>query len=269
MLARLVTLSGDNLADSLFVYLEVGAYVHPSLLSNFLQIARSIPPDDSISIYTARTVTVSSLNKKAPFLGVTPDQIRKAEHQMDLLIFRADFLRILQEHLPEGIIAAKLHDIILNVAFTQHVRVIDLTPAGNLLFEREICSLCGEEEARSLAAGKAAFSDQYADYEGKGVAVLFDERCGIGGFAAGFDEARARGRRERRGLGGELENSGVFGAVDAAVLFCFVCCMTKSSELRVFRREGLRPVLVLPLLRYACLCIAENVQVRMHGWNQG
>ena len=130
MLARLVTLSGDNLADSLFVYLEVGAYVHPSLLANFLQIARSIPPDDSISIYTARTVTVSSLNKKAPFLGVTPDQIRKAEHQMDILIFRADFLRILQEHLPDGIIAAKLHDIVLTIAFSQHVRVVDLTPSG-------------------------------------------------------------------------------------------------------------------------------------------
>ena len=134
MLARLVTLSGDDLPDSLFVYLELGAYVHPSLLSNFLQVARSIPPGDTIFIYTARTVTVTSLNKKAPFLGVTPDFIRKAEHQMDILIFRADFLRILQEQLPEGIIAAKLHDTILNIAFSQHVRVIDLTPAGICAF---------------------------------------------------------------------------------------------------------------------------------------
>ena len=56
--------------------------------------------------------------------------IRKAEHQMDLLIFRADFLQILQDRLPEAAIASRLQDIILSIAFSQHVRVVDVTPAG-------------------------------------------------------------------------------------------------------------------------------------------
>ena len=130
-------------------------------------------------------------------------------------------------------------------------------------------SLCDQEETRAHAAGKAALGYQHADYEGKRVAVLFDERCGLRGFIAGFDEANARRRGKRRGLGRKPENSGVPGAVDAAVLFAFVCWMTKSSELRLFRREGLRSVLVLSLLRYPRLCIAKNVQVRVEGLNDG
>lgn len=251
VLARLVTLSGDSLSDSLFVYLEVGAYIHPLLLSNILQVVRSIPPGDSVFIYTARTITVSSLNKRAPLLGITSEMIRKAEHQMDILIFRSDFLQILQEQLPEGAIAAKLHDIILSIAFSQHVRVVDLTPAGIGRLRCVMSSVCGEEETRVNAAGKAAAGHQHAHHEGEGVAVLLDERCGSRGFAAAFDEANSRGRAKFRELGREFADDGVSCADDAAVLYDFVWCVTKKSRIVCFspRRASIRSCFISAPLR--------------------
>lgn len=130
VLSRLATIADSEKEQALYVYLDVTAYIHPALFSNILQILRSAPAEDDITIFTAQTVSVTTLNKKSPFLGITLDMIQKAEHQMDVLMFRYDFLQLLQKHLPDDVIVFNMQDILLHIAFTNHVQVVDLTPSS-------------------------------------------------------------------------------------------------------------------------------------------
>lgn len=126
MLTRLQDLEKED--SALFVYLDVNSYVPPALLTHVLSIIRASAPTPATPfIYTAKTVTVNTLNKKAPFSGLSEEALQQAQHQMDLLIFRSDFLRLLLESLPDDIITFNMEEAVMSVAAKHQVGVVDLT----------------------------------------------------------------------------------------------------------------------------------------------
>ena len=130
ILTRLQSLNKED--NTLFVYLDVNAYVPPALLSNVLTIIRaSTPNPEAPLIYTAKTVMVNTLNKKSPYAGLSEDVLQQAQHQMDLLIFRRDFLNLLVESLPNDIITFNMEEAVMSVAAKHQVGVVDLTAVCN------------------------------------------------------------------------------------------------------------------------------------------
>ena len=106
------------------------AYVPPPLLNNLLSLLRTKASSrkwDSF-IYTAKTVTVSSLNKKAPYASVSEESIQQAQHQLDLFVFRRSFLELLLESLPDSAIVFNMEEAVMSVASAHHVNVVDVTP---------------------------------------------------------------------------------------------------------------------------------------------
>lgn len=128
VLTRLQSLEKED--SALFVYLDVNSYVPPALLTHVLSIIRaSAPISVTPFIYTIKTVTVNTLNKKAPFSGLSEEALQQAQHQMDLLIFRRDFLSLLLESLPDDIITFNMEEAVMSVAAKHQVGVVDLTAA--------------------------------------------------------------------------------------------------------------------------------------------
>ena len=128
VLTRLQSLEKDD--SALFVYLDVNSYVPPALLTHVLNIIRASAPISATPfIYTIKTVTVNTLNKKAPFSGLSEEALQQAQHQMDLLIFRRDFLSLLLESLPDDIITFNMEEAVMSVAAKHQVGVVDLTAA--------------------------------------------------------------------------------------------------------------------------------------------
>ena len=54
------------------------------------------------------------------------------ENNMDLLIFRRDFLKLLIDHLPDEALVETIQSVILNVAGRFGVNVVDISPSGFL-----------------------------------------------------------------------------------------------------------------------------------------
>lgn len=128
VLTRLQSLEKED--SALFVYLDVNSYVPPALLTHVLGIIRASAPISATPfIYTIKTVTVNTLNKKAPFSGLSEEALQQAQHQMDLLIFRRDFLSLLLESLPDDIITFNMEEAVMSVAAKHQVGVVDLTAA--------------------------------------------------------------------------------------------------------------------------------------------
>ena len=128
VLTRLQSLEKED--SALFVYLDVNSYVPPALLTHVLNIIRASAPISATPfIYTIKTVTVNTLNKKAPFSGLSEEALQQAQHQMDLLIFRRDFLSLLLESLPDDIITFNMEEAVMSVAAKHQVGVVDLTAA--------------------------------------------------------------------------------------------------------------------------------------------
>lgn len=128
VLIRLQSLEKED--SALFVYLDVNSYVPPALLTHVLGIIRASAPISATPfIYTIKTVTVNTLNKKAPFSGLSEEALQQAQHQMDLLIFRRDFLSLLLESLPDDIITFNMEEAVMSVAAKHQVGVVDLTAA--------------------------------------------------------------------------------------------------------------------------------------------
>lgn len=128
VLTRLQSLEKED--SALFVYLDVNSYVPPALLTHVLGIIRASAPISATPfIYTVKTVTVNTLNKKAPFSGLSEEALQQAQHQMDLLIFRRDFLSLLLESLPDDIITFNMEEAVMSVAAKHQVGVVDLTAA--------------------------------------------------------------------------------------------------------------------------------------------
>ena len=128
VLTRLQSLEKED--SALFVYLDVNSYVPPALLTHVLNIIRASAPISATPfIYTVKTVTVNTLNKKAPFSGLSEEALQQAQHQMDLLIFRRDFLSLLLESLPDDIITFNMEEAVMSVAAKHQVGVVDLTAA--------------------------------------------------------------------------------------------------------------------------------------------
>ena len=128
VLTRLQSLEKED--SALFVYLDVNSYVPPALLTHVLSIIRaSAPISVTPFIYTIKTVTVNTLNKKAPFSGLSEEALQQAQHQMDLLIFHRDFLSLLLESLPDDIITFNMEEAVMSVAAKHQVGVVDLTAA--------------------------------------------------------------------------------------------------------------------------------------------
>ena len=128
VLTRLQSLEKED--SALFVYLDVNSYVPPALLTHVLGIIRASAPISATPfIYTIKTVTVNTLNKKAPFSGLSEEALQQAQHQMDLLIFHRDFLSLLLESLPDDIITFNMEEAVMSVAAKHQVGVVDLTAA--------------------------------------------------------------------------------------------------------------------------------------------
>lgn len=128
VLTRLQSLEKED--SALFVYLDVNSYVPPALLTHVLSIIRASAPISATPfIYTIKTVTVNTLNKKAPFSGLSEEALQQAQHQMDLLIFHRDFLSLLLESLPDDIITFNMEEAVMSVAAKHQVGVVDLTAA--------------------------------------------------------------------------------------------------------------------------------------------
>ena len=136
VLSSLQKLTADN-EDTLYVYIDVNAYVPPPLLNNLLSLLRTKASSrkwDSF-IYTAKTVTVSSLNKKAPYTSVSEESIQQAQHQLDILVFRRSFLELLLESLPDSTIVFNMEEAVMSVASARHVNVVDVTPLCTVKIE--------------------------------------------------------------------------------------------------------------------------------------
>ena len=128
VLTRLQSLEKED--SALFVYLDVNSYVPPALLTHVLSIIRASALISATPfIYTIKTVTVNTLNKKAPFSGLSEEALQQAQHQMDLLIFHRDFLSLLLESLPDDIITFNMEEAVMSVAAKHQVGVVDLTAA--------------------------------------------------------------------------------------------------------------------------------------------
>ena len=128
VLTRLQSLEKED--SALFVYLDVNSYVPPALLTHVLSIIRASAPISATPfIYTIKTVTVNTLNKKAPFSGLSEEALQQAQPQMDLLIFHRDFLSLLLESLPDDIITFNMEEAVMSVAAKHQVGVVDLTAA--------------------------------------------------------------------------------------------------------------------------------------------
>ena len=136
VLSSLQKLTADN-EDTLYVYIDVNAYVPPPLLNNLLSLLRTKASSrkwDSF-IYTAKTVTVSSLNKKAPYTSVSEESMQQAQHQLDILVFRRSILELLLESLPDSAIVFNMEEAVMSVASAHHVNVVDVTPLCTVQIE--------------------------------------------------------------------------------------------------------------------------------------
>ena len=138
VLSSLQKLTAAN-ADTLFVYIDVNTFVPPPLLNNLLSLLRTKEASSSqkrdLFIYTAKTVTVSSLNKRTPYASVSEESIQQAQHQMDILVFRRSFLELLLKSLPDPTIVFNMEEAVMSVASSHHVNVVDVTPLCTLQME--------------------------------------------------------------------------------------------------------------------------------------